>query len=105
KDPQFVELMQKAGVEPAEDASPAAFQAFIAKEIVLWREAVQIASVTLPEDGSSRHRRPRLAQGFEGGRFNRLAISCSRLSYIDFCGAGLPSGEAGVSGAAGASGD
>ena len=47
KDPQFVELMQKAGVEPAEDASPAAFQAFIAKEIVLWGEAVKIAGVTL----------------------------------------------------------
>jgi hypothetical protein len=39
--------MQKAGVEPAEDASPAAFQAFIAKEIVLWGEAVKIAGVTL----------------------------------------------------------
>ncbi len=47
KDPQFVELMQKAGVEPAEDASPAAFAAFIAKEIALWGEAVKIAGVTL----------------------------------------------------------
>jgi tripartite-type tricarboxylate transporter receptor subunit TctC len=47
KDPQFVELMQKAGVEPAEDASPAAFAAFITKEIALWGEAVKIAGVTL----------------------------------------------------------
>ena len=35
------------------------------------------------------------ALGFEGGQFNRLAISCSRLSYIDFCGAGLPLGRSG----------
>jgi tripartite-type tricarboxylate transporter receptor subunit TctC len=47
KDPQFVEHMQKAGVEPAGDASPAAFSAFIAKEIPLWGEAVKIAGVTL----------------------------------------------------------
>jgi tripartite-type tricarboxylate transporter receptor subunit TctC len=47
KDPQFVELMQKAGVEPAEDASPAAFAAFITKEIALWGEAVKVAGVTL----------------------------------------------------------
>jgi tripartite-type tricarboxylate transporter receptor subunit TctC len=39
--------MQKAGVEPAEDASPAAFAAFITKEIALWGEAVKVAGVTL----------------------------------------------------------
>jgi tripartite-type tricarboxylate transporter receptor subunit TctC len=47
KDPQFVERMQKAGVEPAADASPSEFAAFIAKEIALWGEAVKIAGVTL----------------------------------------------------------
>ena len=47
KDPQFVANMQKAGVEPAADASPAEFAAFIAKEIVRWGEAVKIAGVTL----------------------------------------------------------
>jgi tripartite-type tricarboxylate transporter receptor subunit TctC len=47
KDPQFVANMQKAGVEPAPDASPAEFSAFIAKEIVRWGEAVKIAGVTL----------------------------------------------------------
>jgi tripartite-type tricarboxylate transporter receptor subunit TctC len=47
KDPQFVEHMHKAGVEPAADASPAAFATFIAKEIALWGEAVKIAGVTL----------------------------------------------------------
>ena len=40
-------MLFRSGVEPAEDASPAAFQAFIAKEIVLWGEAVKIAGVTL----------------------------------------------------------
>jgi tripartite-type tricarboxylate transporter receptor subunit TctC len=47
RDPQFVANMQKAGVEPAADASPAEFAAFIAKEIVRWGEAVKIAGVTL----------------------------------------------------------
>ena len=47
KDPQFVEHMQKAGVEPAADPSPAEFSAFIAKEITLWGEAVKTAGVTL----------------------------------------------------------
>jgi tripartite-type tricarboxylate transporter receptor subunit TctC len=47
KDPQFIEHMHKAGVEPAADATPAAFAAFIAKEIALWGEAVKIAGVTL----------------------------------------------------------
>jgi tripartite-type tricarboxylate transporter receptor subunit TctC len=47
KDPQFVENMLKSGVEPADDSSPAAFAAFIAKEIPLWGEAVKIAGVTL----------------------------------------------------------
>jgi tripartite-type tricarboxylate transporter receptor subunit TctC len=47
KDPQFIEHMHKAGVEPAADASPAAFATFIAKEIALWGEAVKIAGVTL----------------------------------------------------------
>ena len=47
KDPQFVEHMRKAGVEPAADPSPAEFSSFIAKEIVLWGEAVKIAGVTL----------------------------------------------------------
>jgi tripartite-type tricarboxylate transporter receptor subunit TctC len=41
--------MQKAGVEPAADASPAEFAAFIAKEIALWGEAVKIAGVTLQQ--------------------------------------------------------
>jgi len=41
--------MQKAGVEPAADASPAEFASFIAKEIALWGEAVKIAGVTLPQ--------------------------------------------------------
>jgi tripartite-type tricarboxylate transporter receptor subunit TctC len=49
KDPQFVAHMQKAGVEPAADASPAEFASFIAKEIALWGEAVKIAGVTLPQ--------------------------------------------------------
>ena len=49
KDPQFVAHMQKAGVEPAPDASPAEFASFIAKEIALWGEAVKIAGVTLPQ--------------------------------------------------------
>jgi tripartite-type tricarboxylate transporter receptor subunit TctC len=49
KDPQFVAHMRKAGVEPAADASPAGFAAFIAKEIVLWGEAVKIAGVTLQQ--------------------------------------------------------
>jgi tripartite-type tricarboxylate transporter receptor subunit TctC len=47
KDPQFIEHMHKAGVEPAAEASPAAFATFIAKEIPLWGEAVKIAGVTL----------------------------------------------------------
>jgi tripartite-type tricarboxylate transporter receptor subunit TctC len=47
KDPQFIEHMHKAGVEPAADASPTAFATFIAKEIPLWGEAVKIAGVTL----------------------------------------------------------
>ena len=47
KDPQFVEHMRKAGVEPAADPSPAEFSSFIAKEIVLWGEAVKIAGITL----------------------------------------------------------
>jgi tripartite-type tricarboxylate transporter receptor subunit TctC len=46
-DPQFIAHMHQAGVEPAADASPAAFAAFIAKEIALWGEAVKIAGVTL----------------------------------------------------------
>jgi tripartite-type tricarboxylate transporter receptor subunit TctC len=49
KDPQFVAHMQKAGVEPAADASPVEFSAFIAKEIALWAEAVKIAGVTLQQ--------------------------------------------------------
>jgi tripartite-type tricarboxylate transporter receptor subunit TctC len=48
-DPQFVAHMQKAGVEPAADASPAEFASFIAKEIALWGEAVKIAGVTLQQ--------------------------------------------------------
>ena len=49
EDPQFVAHMQKAGVEPAADASPAEFASFIAKEIALWGEAVKIAGVTLQQ--------------------------------------------------------
>jgi tripartite-type tricarboxylate transporter receptor subunit TctC len=48
-DPQFLAHMQKAGVEPAADASPAEFASFIAKEIALWGEAVKIAGVTLQQ--------------------------------------------------------
>ena len=47
KDPQFVAHMQTAGVEPAADATPAEFSAFIAKEIALWGEAVKVAGITL----------------------------------------------------------
>jgi tripartite-type tricarboxylate transporter receptor subunit TctC len=47
KDASFVEHIQKAGAEPATDASPAEFSAFIAKEIALWGEAVKTAGVTL----------------------------------------------------------
>jgi len=47
KDPSFVEHMQKAGAEPAADASPAEFSAFVGKEISLWGEAVKTAGVTL----------------------------------------------------------
>jgi tripartite-type tricarboxylate transporter receptor subunit TctC len=47
KDASFVEHMQKAGAEPAADASPAEFSAFIGKEIALWGEAVKTAGVTL----------------------------------------------------------
>jgi tripartite-type tricarboxylate transporter receptor subunit TctC len=47
KDASFVEHMQKAGAEPAADASPAEFSAFIGKEITLWGEAVKTAGVTL----------------------------------------------------------
>jgi tripartite-type tricarboxylate transporter receptor subunit TctC len=46
-DPQFVANMRKAGVEPAANASPAEFGAFIGKEIARWGEAVKIAGVTL----------------------------------------------------------
>jgi tripartite-type tricarboxylate transporter receptor subunit TctC len=46
-DPQFVANMQKAGVEPAANASPTEFSAFIGKEIARWGEAVKIAGVTL----------------------------------------------------------
>jgi tripartite-type tricarboxylate transporter receptor subunit TctC len=47
KDPGFVEHIQKAGAEPAADPGPAAFSAFIAKEITLWGDAVKAAGVTL----------------------------------------------------------
>ena len=47
KEPGFVEQIRKAGNEPAHDASPAEFAAFIAKEIALWGEAVKVAGVTL----------------------------------------------------------
>jgi tripartite-type tricarboxylate transporter receptor subunit TctC len=47
KDPQFVAHMQQAGVEPAADASPAAFASFITHEIAFWGEAVKVAGVTL----------------------------------------------------------
>src|SRR5262249_2596800 len=47
KDARFVEHIEKAGAEPAADASPAEFAAFIAKEIALWGEAVKAAGVTL----------------------------------------------------------
>jgi tripartite-type tricarboxylate transporter receptor subunit TctC len=47
KDASFAAQIQKAGGEPANDTSPAAFADFIAKEIVLWGEAVKVAGVTL----------------------------------------------------------
>jgi tripartite-type tricarboxylate transporter receptor subunit TctC len=47
KDAGFVEQIRKAGNEPAHDASPAEFAAFIAQEIALWGEAVKVAGVTL----------------------------------------------------------
>lgn len=47
KDERFAGLIRKAGGEPPADASPAEFSAFIAREIVLWGEAVKIAGVTL----------------------------------------------------------
>jgi tripartite-type tricarboxylate transporter receptor subunit TctC len=47
KDASFVEHIQKAGGEPAADASPAQFASFIDKEIALWGEAVRTAGVTL----------------------------------------------------------
>jgi tripartite-type tricarboxylate transporter receptor subunit TctC len=46
-DPEFVAHMRRAGVEPAKDASPTAFAAFIRREIALWGEAVRIAGVSL----------------------------------------------------------
>ena len=46
-DPSFVEQMLKNGVDPAQDASPAAFAKFIGKEIKVWGDAVQIAGVKL----------------------------------------------------------
>ena len=36
KDASFAEHIQKVGAEPAADASPAEFSAFVAKEITLW---------------------------------------------------------------------
>ena len=47
KEPGLVEQIRKAGNEPAHDASPAEFAAFIANEIALWGEAVKVAGVTL----------------------------------------------------------
>jgi tripartite-type tricarboxylate transporter receptor subunit TctC len=47
KDASFVEHIQKAGGEPAQEAGPAEFSAFLAKEIALWGEAVKVAGVTL----------------------------------------------------------
>jgi len=47
KDPAFLAQLDKAGVDAAPDASPAAFAAFLGKEIVLWGDAVKTAGVTL----------------------------------------------------------
>jgi tripartite-type tricarboxylate transporter receptor subunit TctC len=41
--------MRSAGAEPAANASPAEFSAFVAKEIALWGEAVKTAGVTLQQ--------------------------------------------------------
>jgi hypothetical protein len=41
--------MERMGVEPATDASPSAFSAFIAREIVLWADAVKVAGVKLQQ--------------------------------------------------------
>ncbi|MCC6776570.1 MAG: tripartite tricarboxylate transporter substrate binding protein [Hyphomicrobiales bacterium] len=49
KDPQFVQNIDKAGADPASDARPSEFAAFIAKEMVLWGEAVKIAGVSLQQ--------------------------------------------------------
>jgi tripartite-type tricarboxylate transporter receptor subunit TctC len=46
KDAGFVEQLHKNGVDPA-NPDPAEFSAFIAKEIVLWGDAVKVAGVTL----------------------------------------------------------
>ena len=49
KDPQFVQHMAQSGVDPAPDASPEQFAAFIEKEIALWGDAVRSAGVTLQQ--------------------------------------------------------
>ena len=49
KEPQFVEQLHKHGVEPPDQAGPADFAAFIAKEIALWGAAVRIADVMLQQ--------------------------------------------------------
>jgi tripartite-type tricarboxylate transporter receptor subunit TctC len=47
QDPEFIAHLRQAGVEPAKDAGPAAFAAFIRSEIALWGEAVRVAGVSL----------------------------------------------------------
>jgi len=47
KDPKFLEAVHNSGADEASDTSPAEFASFIAKEIVLWGDAVKAAGVTL----------------------------------------------------------
>jgi tripartite-type tricarboxylate transporter receptor subunit TctC len=49
QDPQFVAHMREAGVEPAAEPGPSEFAGFIAREIMLWGEAVKVAGVTLQQ--------------------------------------------------------
>ena len=47
REPQFVELLHKQGVDAAPDATPGYFASFLAKEVKLWGDAVRLAGVTV----------------------------------------------------------
>jgi tripartite-type tricarboxylate transporter receptor subunit TctC len=47
KEPKFLEQVHNSGAEAAADTSPDAFTAYIAKEMVVWGEAVKTAGVSL----------------------------------------------------------